>query len=205
MMRNILLACVAISVVGCSKEEAKPGPDAAASAAPSAVASATPSAPAPSASAGPPVDCPKGSSGEGSFYKPCDAKGAARMMTATWNGKTDDKGPFFKITNKSPATILYGKIAVYFYDKSGKQVPAKDGSRYHGCGGNIFEGVMKPSETAVIQFSCVTKANIPDGVTSLEAEMQMVGFVDPANDKKVAYYWRNNDLCPDDRKKGGVK
>jgi len=198
-MRTRILACAAALVFGCDKEEDKPASSV--DAAPPAVASA---APAPSASAAPPVDCPTGSSGEGSFYKPCDASGKLRMMEAAWTGKTDDKGPFFKITNKSPSTILYGKIAVYFYDKANKQVSAKDGSPYHGCGGNMFGGVMKPAEKATIQFSCMKKENIPDGVSSIEAEMQVVGFTD-ASGQKVTYYWRNNDLAPDARKKGGVK
>ena len=83
-------------------------------------------------------------------------------------------------------------------------VSAKDGSPYHGCGGNMFGGVMKPAEKATIQFSCMKKENIPDGVSSIEGEMQVVGFTD-ASGQKVTYYWRNNDLAPDARKKGGVK
>src|SRR6202012_5179958 len=94
-----------------------------ASAAPSAIpsATATPSATA-SAAPEPPHDCPTGSTGIGSFAKPSEAKGKDRMMTGCWT-KTDDKGPSFSITNKSKLVILYGKIAVYFYDKSGKQLP----------------------------------------------------------------------------------
>ncbi|MEA2748152.1 MAG: hypothetical protein QOI41_2295 [Myxococcales bacterium] len=215
---SLTLAALSSGVIGCSKDS--PGSSGAASAksadpAPSATPAATASAtPPPSASAAavePPHDCPKGSTGEGSFAKPCEAKGNARMMEAQWNGKTDDKGPFFRITNKSPSTILYGKIAVYFYDKAGKQLDVQDTAAtppkavpYRTCSGNIFSGVMKPAEKATIQFSCVKKEHVPDGTAAIEAELQTVGFSD-ASEKKVDFYWSNKDLTPDARKKGGVK
>ena len=222
MAASLTVAALVIGSSGCSKDSA--GTSGAASAAaksaepaPSSTpAAATGSAPSPPASASaaavePPHDCPKGSTGEGSFAKPCEAKGNARMMEAQWNGKTDDKGPFFKIANKSPSTILYGKIAVYFYDKAGKQLDVQDTAAtppkavpYRTCSGNIFSGVMKPAEKATIQFSCVKKEHVPEGTAAVEAELQTVGFAD-ASDKKVDFYWTNKDLTPDARKKGGVK
>jgi hypothetical protein len=209
-----MVAC-AVAMTGCSKDEGKTAPAASASAAnaASAIPSATASAPAPSAaaSAAPPVDCPKGTAGDGTFLKPCIATGKARMMEVSWNGKTDDKGPFFRVANKSTGTILYGKIAVYFYDKTGKAITVKDTSAtppkdkpFLTCGGNMFQGVMKAGEKAVIQFSCVRKEDVPDGVAAIEAEMQMVGYTDES-EKKFTYYWQNPDLTPDTRKKGGVK
>jgi hypothetical protein len=68
----------------------------------------------------------------------------------------------------------------------------------------MFGGVMKAGEKATITFSCVSKPNVPDGATAIEAEMQWVGFAD-ASEKKVTGYWRNQDLTPDVRKKGGNK
>jgi hypothetical protein len=224
MAASLTLAALVIGSSGCSKDSA--GTSGAASSAgavksadpaPSSMpAAATASATPPPASASaaavePPHDCPKGSTGEGSFAKPCEAKGNARMMEAQWNAKIDDKGPFFKITNKSPSTILYGKIAVYFYDKAGKQLDVQDTAAtppkavpYRTCSGNIFSGVMKPAEKATIQFSCVKKEHVPEGTAAIEAELQTVGFAD-ATDKKVDFYWTNKDLTPDARKKGGVK
>jgi hypothetical protein len=222
MAASLAVAALVLGASGCSKDSA--GTSGAASAAKSADpapsstpaaaasgASATPPASASAAAVEPPHDCPKGSTGEGSFAKPCEAKGNARMMEAQWNGKTDDKGPFFKITNKSPSTILYGKIAVYFYDKAGKQLDVQDTAAtppkavpYRTCSGNIFSGVMKPAEKATIQFSCVKKEHVPEGTAAIEAELQTVGFAD-ASDKKVDFYWANKDLTPDARKKGGVK
>lgn len=76
---------------------------------------------------------------------------------------------------------------------------------YRICSGKIFGGVMKPAEKAVITFSCVTKANVPEGTAAIEAEMQSVGFADAADEKKIDFYWKNGDLTPDARKKGGVK
>jgi hypothetical protein len=123
----------------------------------------------------------------------------------TWTGKTDDKGPSFKVTNKGPATILYGKIAVYFYDKAGKQLEVKDSGGkahpYQACAGNIFSGVMKVQEKATLTFSCVKKDHVPEGTAAIEGEMQMVGFAD-ATEKKSEFYWRNEEVTPDARKKG---
>lgn len=212
-----VMPCVAlaVTVLSCSKEEPKPEATPARSAAKPAQsapppASAKPVPPAPTPSA-PKVDCPDGSKGEGTFNNPCEATGDSRMMDVVWTGKMDDKGPFFKVTNKSKSVILYGKIAVYFYDKAGKQleVPSTSGAAdkarpYHTCGGNMFGGVMKAGEKAVLTFSCVKKERVPDGATAIEAEMQMVGFAD-ASEKSIDYYWRNNDLTPDARKKGGKK
>jgi hypothetical protein len=217
MAASLTLAAVVIGSSGCSKDKSTdPAPTPSASATPPASAlppaSAMPPASASAAAVEPPHDCPKGSTGEGSFAKPCEAKGNARMMDAQWSGKTDDKGPFFKITNKSPSTILYGKIAVYFYDKAGKQLDVQDTAAtppkavpYRTCSGNIFSGVMKPAEKATIQFSCVKKEHVPEGTVAIEAELQAVGFADAASDKKVDFYWTNKDLTPDVRKKGGVK
>ncbi len=208
----------ALAAFGCGKEQSAAGgaPSASASAAasapaPSASVAATPSA---SASAAPEVqhDCPAGSTGVGSFGKPCEAKGNARMMDVAWNGKADASGaPSFKVQNKSAKAILYGKMVVYFYDKAGKQIDAKEpieGSEkthsYHTCSGNIFAGAVNPNEKLTMNFSCMKKKDVPDGATGMEAEMQVVGFAD-ASGKKNDFYWRNMDLTPEARPKGGVK
>ena len=214
-MRTPATLAIVLAVFGCSKEEAtSPTPAASASAVPSASPDAAPSA-VPSASATAEEaeahhDCPAKSSGVGSFTKPCEAKGNVRLMTVKWK-KTDDKGPSFSIKNIGQTTILYGKIAVYFYDKGGKQLDVTDDSGtstktkpFHTCSGNFFQGVMKPSESAVLTFSCVPKKVVPDGAAAIEAEMQMVGFAD-ATEKKIDFYWRNADLTPNARPKGGVK
>lgn len=132
------------------------------------------------------------------------------MMVVKWT-KTGDNGPSFAVTNKSPIVIVYGKIVVYFYDKSGKQLDVTDDSvsppktrGYHTCSGSFFGGIMKPAEREVLTFSCVPKKVVPDGTATIEAEMQMVGFAD-ASGKKIDYYWRNNDLGADSRPKGGLK
>lgn len=217
MWKTRLPVMALIVLASCKDKAADPPP--AASAAPSAdvapvaatpAAPASTPAPASAAATAPavPHDCPKGSAGEGSFDKPCEAKGNARMMEVTWNGKIDDKGPFFRVNNKSANVILYGKIAVYFYDKAGKQLDVPDDSvtppkngPFRSCSGNMFGGVMKAGEKAVVQFSCVGKKHVPEGTTAIEAEMQSVGFAD-ASEKKVDFYWHNPTLAPDARKKG---
>ncbi len=204
-----VLATMGVAV-GCDKEEspAAPAPSASAKAAATATASAAapPPAATAAASASAPVHaCPAGSVGDGSFGKPCEAKGSARMMEVNWNGKMDDKGPSFRVQNTSKEPILYGKIGVYFYDKTGKQLdspePGGKPKPYHTCFGKLFSGVMKPAEKAVITFSCVKKEHVPEGATAIEAEMQVVGFTD-ASEQKIEYYWRNVELTPDVRKKG---
>jgi hypothetical protein len=217
-MRIRLLAFSTLALLACSKDEA-PSPAASASAAAAAPPSASASTPAPSASAAPSAaasaaepqhDCPAGSTGTGSFNKPCDATGKARTMDVKWT-KTGDSGPSFAIKNTTKLVIVWGKIAVYFYDKAGKQLDVTDDSvtppkakHYHTCSGQFFGGVMNPAEKETLTFSCVPKKVVPDGTASIEGEMQMVGFAD-ATGKKIDFYWRNNDLAPDARPKGGVK
>ena len=216
-MRILVGFLCVIAALGCSKEENKSAPAASASAAttpsaaPSASASAS-AAPSAAASAAPEPhhDCPANSDGIGSFTKPCEAKGTERIMKVKWT-KTDDKGPNFSIKNTGKLTILYGKIAVFFYDKGGKQLDVQDDSEtppkprpYLTCAGNFFQGVMKPAESATLTFSCVPKSIVPDGTKTIEGEMQMVGFAD-STEKKNDFYWRNSDLTPNQRPKGGIK
>jgi hypothetical protein len=205
-----MTAAIAVAIGGCSDEHATPAAPSASVATPpppvvSASAAPTPTAVASAAPTGPIHDCPAGSSGDATLTKPCDAKGNARMMEVSWNGKMTDGGPSFRVQNKSPSTILFGKFVAYFYDKAGKQLEVKDSAgKTHPnqvCSGNLFSGVMKPSEKAVITFSCVKKDVVPEGTVAIEGEMQMVGFAD-ASEKKNEYYWRNSDLTPDKRAKG---
>lgn len=208
----LLTLAVAVSLGACSEEEKKPGGT---SSAPATTAAPEVSAPAPSASAAAPPavahpvhDCPAGTTGEGSLDKPCEAKGNARTMEVTWTGKMTDTGPSFRVTNKSSTTILYGKLVAYFYDKAGKQLEVKGANGKpqpsQSCAGNLFGGVMKPAEKAVITFSCVKKDTVPEGTAQIEAEIQTVGYAD-ATEKKSEWFWRNRDLAPDARPKGGVK
>ncbi len=213
-----LATSLAVIPLGCSKEEeSKPAPAPVKSAKPAAMPSAPakPTAeekpPTPPPPAEPSPDCPKGSSGEGTLNNPCEGKGPTRLMEVAWTGKFDDKGPTFKVVNKGASTILYGKIAVYFYDKAGKQIELEDKTSdppkqkpFHTCSGNLFAGVMKPAEKATLTFSCVKKETVPENATAIEGEMQMVGFADES-EKKSKLYWRNNDITPETRKKGGVK
>jgi hypothetical protein len=209
----VLTTLVTVFSVSCDKEEPKSetSPKHSAPKTPTAVPTVAPTPPPP-APAAPPVDCPAGSEGEGSFDKPCEATGAARMMEVTWTGKMDDKGPTFRVINKSKTSILHGKVVVYYYDKAGKQIeiPPVEGiansksKPYHSCSGNIFAGAVKPEEKVFLTFSCVKKDRVPEGTKAIEAEIQTVGFADDT-EKKTSYYWRNNDLTPDQRPKGGVK
>jgi hypothetical protein len=199
-----LVACL----VGCEKEATKPAPPSASNSTPTASTTpATSSAPVASAAEKKPVHpCPEGSTGKGTFDDPCKAKGKTRIMDVTWNKKIEDKGPTFKIINNAKLEILYGKIVVYFYDKGGKQMDATGGDkprRRLTCAGEIFAGPVKPGEKVFINFSCVKKDDVPKGATAIEGEIQTVAFTDDAG--KNDTYWRNDDLAPEDRPKGGIK
>jgi hypothetical protein len=205
-----IIAATAVTAFGC-EEEPKPAPAPAKTVEPKPAPPPTAAAPTPPPAPVLRSDCPEGSSGEGTYDNPCKGSGDARMMQVEWTGKTDDKGPSFRVVNTCPNTILYGKIAVYFYDKAGKQleVPPKssdsDKARpYASCAGNIFAGVMKPKEKATITFSCIKQDTVPEGTKAIEAEMPMVGFAD-ATEKRNEYYWRNDEVAPDQRAKGAGK
>ena len=208
---HALLVCL-LFISGCEEEKGAGGAATAEKppAQPSLAAPAKTPPPPPTNTAPPEPkhDCPEGSSGEGSFNKPCEAKGKARMMEAAWNGKMTDDGPLFKVTNTSKLVILYGRFVAYFYDKAGKQlqVPEEGGKSrpYQKCSGNIFGGVMKVGEKATLTFSCVKKKHVPEGTAKIEGELQMVGFADSSGEK-VDFYWKNDDLVPDERPKGGIK
>lgn len=203
--KTIALAAVLLLACGCDEEKPKAATGASsASAAPKpSVAPPTPSAAASVAPLAPKHDCPEGTSGDGTFEKPCEAKGTARVMEVTWNGKMDDKGPSFRVVNTSKVDITYGKLVVYFYDKAGKQLEVKDEDKARPsktCAGNIFDGPMKAGEKAVITFSCVKKDHVPEGATAIQAELEVAGLTDEGG-KKNAYYWRNKELSPDVRPK----
>jgi len=201
---KFLLVTVALSLA-CGCDEEKPAPakataSATAAAAPSAAPTPTPTASTPPT---PKHDCPEGTAGDGTFEKPCEAKGTARTMEVTWTGKMDDKGPTFRVVNTSKADILYGKIVVYFYDKKGKQLEVKDEEKarpYKTCAGNIFAGPMKAAEKATITFSCIKKEHVPEGTDAIQAEIELVGYTD-AGGKKSEWFWRNKELTPNERPK----
>lgn len=205
----LTLALVAL-IAGCheepKKEETAPPPKPSAS----APAAASTPAPAPSAAPAPPKpreDCPDGSSGLGTSAEPCKASGDSRMMEVKWTGKTPDEGPKFAVTNLSKKPILYGSVAVYFYDKAGKQLQVTAGGKPRPmqiCSGNIFAGAVKPSEKIFVFFSCVKKDVVPEGTTAIEAEAKGVGFANEAGTENE-FYWSNMDLVPDQRPKGGLK
>src|SRR6185437_16509324 len=89
--KALLTAAVAVLAAGCDEEQPKGGAPSAApphAASASASAPSTPAPPPPTASASAPAhECPAGTSGDGTLNKPCEAKGTARTMEATWTGK----------------------------------------------------------------------------------------------------------------------
>ncbi len=192
----IVIATAALLMCACDDDKNASGAAPATSKPAATAVPAPPPTPKPTASAVPVKmrdDCPEGSSGPGTYGKPCEGKGTTRLMEVTWTGKLGDNGPSFRVVNTSKIPILFGKVAVYFYDKAGKQLADTGGKmKPHVCSGNIFDGPMKPAEKAVITFSCVKKSDVPDGATAIEAEMETVGFTDEEA-KKNDFYWTNKD------------
>lgn len=203
---KLLLSLAFLTLLpSCEEEAKKPEAEAKPSAAP---ATAAPP-PAPSTPPAPPKlrdDCPKGSSGVGTSAEPCLGSGEQRMMEVAYTGKTTEQGPKFSIVNKSNSQILFGSLAVYFYDKAGKQLQVKGDKPkpFQACAGNIFAGAVKPGEKIFMFFSCVKKDHVPEGTAAIEAEIKTVGFADEEG-KKSEYYWSNPDLVPEVRAKGGKK
>ncbi len=204
------MVCFTVVLSSCDKPASKDGePTAttAASAADTAPAVTTSTKTASVKVKKPSHPCPKDSAGDGTFKNPCKATGAKRIMEVKWTGKMDDKGPSFKVTSKAKLEILYGNIIVYFYDKAGKQLDVAGSDKPRpklSCGGNIFAGPMKAGEKAVLTFSCVKKKHVPEGTAAIEGELKTVGFTAKGG-KKSDTYWRNADLVPNKRAKGGIK
>ena len=199
-------AAFAVCLMACEEEEKpKPAaPSASPVASPPPVASVAPVASAPERK--PVHPCPDHSTGKGTFEDPCKATGKARMMDVSWNKKIDEKGPTFKIINNAKHDVLYGKIVVYFYDKAGKLIEIQGGDKPRKrltCAGNIFGGAVKPGEKIFMNFSCVKKDDVPKGAVGIEGEITVVGFTDAEG--KNDTYWRNDELAPEDRPKGGIK
>jgi hypothetical protein len=72
------------------------------------------------------------------------------------------------------------------------------------CSGRIFAGAVKPDEKIFMFFSCVKKADIPEGTVTIEAEVKTVGFTDEAG-RESQYYWSNPELTPNARPKSSGK
>ena len=188
------------------EEEAKKEPPAPKPSA-SAVATVAPPPAPPPAPPKPRDDCPDGSSGVGTLAEPCMGKGDSRMMEVTYTGKTTDEGPKFSIVNKSKLPILFGSLVAYFYDKAGKQLEVTADGKPRPmqlCSGRIFAGAVKPGEKIFMFFSCVKKAQVPDGSAAIQAEVKTVGFTDDAGRESV-FYWSNPDLAPEKRPKAKAK
>jgi|SRR6185503_11894773 len=202
---KLLLALPFVTLLfGCEKEAPK---EASAKPAASVAAAAPTPTPTPPPPPKPRDDCPEGSSGIGTSGEPCKGSGDSRMMAVKWTGKMHDEGPKFEVINKTKKQILYGSVAVFFYDKAGKQLQVTHGGKPRPmqiCSGNIFAGAVKPDEKIFVFFSCVKKDHVPEGTKAIEAEMKMVGFADESGTKNE-YYWSNLDLIPDERPKGGLK
>jgi len=208
MVRGLGIAGLGVCLLACgNKSTSEAAPAATSPPPPTVSAPATATAPVATVVEKKPArPCPDRSAGVGTLDDPCKATGKTRIMDVTAGKKVGDKGPTFKIVNNAKDQIQYGKIVVYFYDKAGKQMDLGGGDkprRKLSCAGNIFGGPVKPAEKIFVNFSCVKKEDVPKGATTIEGEVQTVGFTDESG--QIDSYWRNDDLVPDNRPKGGIK
>jgi hypothetical protein len=139
----------------------KPNAAPAASATPSAsVALAQLSASAAPANKCEPLGC-KG--GDGSFFHMCDCKGTDLKppfsIKSTGKYSKFFKSPEFEITNTSDKDIHWASAAIYYYDKSGKQLSAEIRDRtYKSSRINGSNFTFKPHETKTLNLGFKKKS-----------------------------------------------
>jgi hypothetical protein len=175
MQKVLLCALALVGVVGCDKAgdgaakpdgSAKPATTTAASAKPSASASASAAATGDKCSA---LGCEPGT---GTFFEKCDckAKPPAVPLKAKYAGKRSSffKQPEFEVTNTTDKPIHWGSVAIYYYDKAGKQLEAEiDGKKFAASRSNGSNFTLKPNETKTINLGFKSEHE-PKNVDSME-------------------------------------
>lgn len=208
-MKKLLVATLLASSLAACGSDGK-APLASASAAPSASAPAPPAAPTAtedaSASATPaaPNPCePLGLQGDGSMKSPCKLEGTP-PITAKWTGQYkpdfDGEKPSFTVTSTLSVPVNWGNIAIYYYDKNGKQLEVTDKGRtlkkYWVSGGLLQIGAKETKEMTM----GFTKDKAPEGTASIEVEIEGYGWTD----RQPVTFFENPDLGHDERPKGGA-
>jgi len=202
-MRKALLfvAIAAASLLGCGNKDASgSGSAAAGSGAP-----AMSGAPGASGAAATGPGCAGIGCGnkKGDFFEPCDCKGKAMTppLVAKWTGKVDSfyKRASFSVENTSDKDIHWGSVAVYYYDKSGKQVEVELKDRkekFKAARSNGSNFTFKPKEKKELSLGWDEKS-YPKDVAKIEVVFD--GWCYGTYDDKASHLCVNVDRAPDDR------
>jgi len=202
-------AALALTVSGCGSDadnatsaapSAKPAPSAKASASAKPAPSAAPSASAAADASGDPCKKHKlDAGGTGTLGDPC--KYAGDLLTAKYKGKIEDDGAVFEITNPWTEDVNWLTAAVYYYDKSGKQMTVKvDGADKKN---DFLQGIdvkIPGGKTSDVKLGW-TKKELPKDVDSVE--VQIISFGWDLGEGKGAYFG-STEKYSDARAKGGA-
>ena len=179
---------------------AKPSATAKSSASAKPAPSAAPSASAAADAGGDPCKAHKlAAGGTGTLGDPCKYSGD--LLTAKYKGKIEDGGAVFEITNPWSEKVNWLTAAVYYYDKSGKQMTVKvDGADKKN---DFLQGIdvdIPGSKTSDVKLGW-TKKELPKDVDSVE--VQIISFGWDLGEGKGAYFG-STDKYTDLRAKGGA-
>lgn len=163
----LALALTTLSVSACTKKE---DPDSTASAVGATTSATVPvTEPEPTEPVG---KCAAlGCTGTGDFSSMCNCKDKPQEVPfeAKPTGKYHSffKKPEWELTNKTDKDISWASAAVYYYDKSGKQLEATtNGKSYKLARINGSTFTLKPKETKTISFGFLRDA-APAGAASM--------------------------------------
>jgi len=201
-------AVLALSISGCGSDEtaptgsasAKPSATAksSASAKPSATASAAPSASAAAATDDPCKAHELSLGGKGTMAEKC--KYDKDVLTVKYTGKVEDDGASFDVTNPWKEDINWLSVAVFYYDKSGKQLSVKhDGADKKDDYQDGIDVKLPGGKTTTIKLG-FPKKELPKDVDTIE--VQVISFGWDLGEGKGAYF-ESTEKYKEDRAKGG--
>lgn len=204
----LLAAIVSLSVTACDKgsepkKDDAPGASTSAQAAAQAPTAAAQAGEGAAAPAGEGKCAALGCKGEGDFFKKCDCKGkdVKPPFTIKYTGKYNDfaKKPEFEVTNTSDKPTHWGSAAVYYYDKSGKQLSAKiKETTYPASRVNGSNFTFKPGETKKLTLG-FDKDAAPKDTDAMQVVID--GWCYGTYDDKASYLCINLERAPDERPK----
>jgi hypothetical protein len=119
--------------------------------------------------------CPAGSTGDGTYDKPCVASGDTRLVPLKYVS-SDDNYIVFDAKNNGPYEVIGGQRDLWIYDASGKRlditIPNNPPMTHTGTSGGMTPTV-KPGETKQVKFF-LDKKSRPAGAATYQAEFQKV-------------------------------
>jgi hypothetical protein len=146
-----------------------------------------------------------GCTGEGTFFDMCDCKAKPQTapFKAKWSGKYSDffKQPEFEVTNTTDKDIHWGSVAVYYYDKAGKQLETDiKGTKYKSGRENGSTMSLKPNETKTMTMG-FKKESEPKGIDTIEVVFD--GWCFGKYDDKASHLCVRVEKAPEERAKSG--